>query len=61
MSDTIEVGDSVTVEWGHSQCAVVGTVLGIPVATGDCWRIRAISGELYYFQQFDYIMRKDKP
>ena len=52
----IEVGDSVNISIDAEQnVEVIGTVLHIPSATGDCWHIRQNYGKLCYVQQFHFM------
>jgi len=52
----IAVGDLVQVTLGRGSI-VRGTVLGIPAATGDCWKIQEQDGTLIYIQQFRTLAR----
>lgn len=52
--DRIEAGDTVWVSFGAGIIRLVGVVLYIPQATGDCWILRDVpDGNLVYVQQFE--------
>ena len=56
MSERIEVGDIVDIEWSYrtlSRCKILDS----PVATGDSWHVEDENGNILYVQQFDS-MRK---
>lgn len=64
MSDKIEIGDTVTVEFA-THPPITGIVKYMPQDTGDSWRIVVPNtewseGAVYYVQSFDF-MRKVKP
>lgn len=58
---SIESGDLVNVYISHGRQLLNAIVLGLPCATGDCWRIATNDGGLFYVQQFECIelIRKD--
>jgi len=58
MNQIIELEDHVTIGWANDACTCSGVVKYIPVVTGDCWHILGNDGNLYYFQQFEFMVRK---
>ena len=56
MSERIEVGDIVDIEWSYRtlyRCKILYS----PVATGDSWHVRDQEGSILYVQQFDSMMK----
>ena len=58
MSDErINPGDTVDVLDTDGSCLYKGVVLGLPSATGDCWKIET-KWEIAYVQMFGSIVKK---
>ena len=53
--DRLNIGDRVAVGWADDKCLLSGTLVYMPVATGDSWIIRDDEGRPWYFQQFEFI------
>lgn len=48
----IKEGDIVSISWEQLE-PIRGTVMYVPVATGDCWHIfDQLTGQLHYVQSF---------
>ncbi len=48
----IKEGDIVSIRWEYLE-PVGGTVMYVPVASGDCWHILdRLTGQLHYVQSF---------
>ena len=60
--DKIEAGDIVSVFFNDEldRYYFNATMLYVPCATGDSWRIRAVGGQIVYVQQFETMVLERK-
>jgi hypothetical protein len=61
MGDKIIEGDIVDIFFPQGEAIFGATVLGMPCATGDSWRLRTKQGDLLYMQSFETMMVKGHP
>jgi hypothetical protein len=63
MSESIEIGDLVSVDFCASGSIFRATVLYCPQATGDSWILKQSSGQIVYVQMFERmdLDEKSKP
>jgi len=52
MNKKIEIGDSVTIHFSHSDSIFQAKVLYVPQATGDSWQLER-DGNIMYVQMFE--------
>ena len=58
--ERISEGDDVTVWIYQDQRGAESmTVLGVPCATGDCWKFKDTQGNIHYVQQFVEIIKRN--
>ena len=55
--EEIKVGDKVGVTFVRGKSLFRVTVLHVPVATGDSWRLKTDDGTLIYIQLFESMRR----
>lgn len=60
MSDLICAGDKVSIQFS-THPPIVGKVTWCPMATSDCWHITSKHGDVYYVQQYDYMLKLSEP
>jgi hypothetical protein len=56
MSDMIIAGNKVTIHFS-THVPIIGRVTYTPQATGDSWHITTDHGDVFYVQQFDYMLK----
>ena len=52
----INIGDLVTVEYGHAECLIRGVVKYIPQSAGESWCVEDAT-KVYYISNFDVITK----
>ena len=57
-NDRIKIGDKVTIQ--TTLLFTNMTVLGTPDATGDSWKFKSDTDEIFYIQQYDYMKKIKK-
>lgn len=56
MNDLIVIGNKVTIHF-FTHVPIIGRVTYSPSATGDAWHITTDGGDVYYVQQYDFMLK----
>ena len=57
--DKIQEGDTVDVYLLNGEPLICVEVLSPAYDTGDCWKLKGLTGEIYYVQTFSHIIRSE--